>query len=482
MLDANAYGVMAAIAGPIAFLVLMRRHFGLTPATAPGQGASAATQTSDLRDLAVAVSVAPAVDRVSWPVVAVAIGVLLVNMGGMWVSGSRTALLCAVGGIAGVAAALWISRTRAARTTLRVSAVAGTMIVVIVLLTGKATGPLGRLFERPAESASVVETLWNRGGYGTIAVQMLRQFPLTGVGIGAYHVIAPDYWRVMTDRQLPFDNAQNWWRHVAAEFGLLGSVAVLLWSLVIVWRVVTGRARSDERPTAAALRGLIAGIGVCSLLGMPTQTPVVLLSFLLLIAWLGVLLRDPDAPLPASHRKAWIAVTVLAVAAAAFDLVLARGPLSLSARAIRAHRDYVTGAYPPEGTPGSDQFRWTRQEAHFILQEKTPWLVMHVWAHHPDIARNPVRVTIATPCAVIVERTVNSTDPLSIGFELPPDQQVFDAVVRVSRTWQPSAFGQRDRRELGAGVTTDFAPDRSRVLEQPSVHQVQRCDGSSTTR
>jgi len=456
MLDANAYGVMAAIAGPIAFLVLMRSHLGLAALEHGGT------------------SVVP---RVSAPVVALATTVLLVNLAGMWVSGSRTALICAVGGVVGLAAALWKSGTRAARAALQVATIGGIAAIVVLLVATRATGPLTRLFERPAESSGIVDTLWNRGGYGTIAMRMLREFPLTGVGVGAYHVIAPDYWRVMVDRQLPFDNAQNWWRHVVAEFGVLGGAAVLLWSLVVVWLVIAGRAPPHEWPTAAALRGLIAGIGVCSLLGMPTQTPVVLMSFLLLVAWLGVLVGEQHVPVLLPYRRApWITVTVLAIAGVTGDLVLARGPLSLSARAVRAHRDYVTGAYPPEGTPGSGQFRWTRGEARFILQERTPWVVMHVWVHHPDVSRNPVRITISTPCGVIVERTLTSTDPLSIGLVLPPDERIFDAVVRVSRTWRPSAFGQRDPRELGAGVTADFVPDRKRVLEEGSVYQVERCN------
>jgi len=451
MLDANAYGVMAAIAGPIAFLVLMRRSLFM-----PATGDAPANHPT---------------------VTALATAVLVVNLGGMWVSGSRTALLCAVGGIAGLAAALWKSNSQQARRALRIAVLAGAAAVIVLVISGKASGPLGRLFERPEESSSIVETLWNRGGYGTIAMRMLREFPLTGVGIGGYHVIAPDYWRVMTDRQLPFDNAQNWWRHVAAEFGALGGAAVLIWSMVMAWRVVAGRARAEEWPTSVVLRSLVIGIGVCSLLGIPTQTPIVLLSFFLLIAWLAVLLREPDAPLLASRRSlAWATVTVLAVAAAGVDIALAKGPLSLAARAVRGHRDYVTGAYAPEGIPGSGQFRWTRREARFILQERTPWVVMHVWVHHPDVSRDPVRVTIATPCGVLVERTLNSTDPLSIGLELPPDERIFEAVVRVSRTWRPSAYGQRDRRELGAGVTADFVPDQKRVLEEGTVYRVQRCD------
>ena len=102
-------------------------------------------------------------------------------------------------------------------------------------------------------------------------------------------------------------------------------------------------------------------------------------------------------------------------------------------------------------------------------------MVMRVWVHHPDVARNPVRITIATPCGTVVERTLSSTEPLSIGLELPPDERIFDAIVRVSRTWHPSAYGQRDPRELGAGVTADFVPDRKRVLEEGSVYRVEEC-------
>jgi hypothetical protein len=334
--------------------------------------------------------------------------------------------------------------------------------------TGSAVGPLGRLFEAPGGGTSgVLGSLWNRGGYGTIAVTMVRQFPLTGVGIGGYHVIAPDYWRVMANQQLSFDNAQNWWRHVAAEFGVLGGAPILIWSLAVAWLVLTGRAHEGQRPTATALRGLVAGIGACSLLGMPTQTPVVLFGFFLLVAWLSVLMRQPDiAPLAARARTGWTVVAVLAVAFAAGNVWLARGPLSLEARAVRSHREFVVGAYPPEQLPDSGQFRWTRGEARFSWPAKTRWLVLRAWAEHPDIARRPVRLTIDTPCGMLLDRTLSNAAPVNLGIELPDGQDTLQAVVRVSRTWQPSAFGDVDRRQLGAAVVSDFVSSREVIQEQ----------------
>jgi hypothetical protein len=427
LLDGNAYGVTAAIAGPIAFLVIRRRAVGAA--------------------------------------------VLLVTFAGMWLSGSRTALLCATGGVLGLGIGTWAMRARAPRWLLGGSALAAIAIVVVVTVSGRAAGPLGRLMERPAESTGMLDSLLNRGGYGTIAVRMIARYPLTGVGLGAYHVIAPDYWRVMRDKQLPFDNAQNWWRHVAAEFGLLGAAAVVLWSGIIAWVVVTGRARPDRRAAAWTVRGLLAGLGACSLLGIPTQTPVVLLSFFLLVAWLAVLVERPDLPIVASRpHAAWIAVAVLAAACAAGDLVLARGPLSVTARAVAAHREFSIGAYPTEGALG-EQYRWTSRNARFMWPARTRWMVLRLWASHPDLARNPVRITVSGKCGVLLDRTVADSSPVELGIEVPPGQEMVQVDVHVSRGWRPSQFGERDTRELGVAVVDDFVSDPEQIhrLNGPAI-------------
>ena len=75
-----------------------------------------------------------------------------------------------------------------------------------------------------------MQELWTRGGYGPVATRMVQDYPFTGVGIGSFNWMAPDYWREIANDKLPFDNAQNWWRHQVAELGLIS------WTYDALWR------------------------------------------------------------------------------------------------------------------------------------------------------------------------------------------------------------------------------------------------------
>jgi hypothetical protein len=429
LLDSNAYGVAAAIAGPAGFAMI--RSF-----VRPGP-----------------------------PVLGIA--VLTVNLLGVWMSGSRTAFLCGTAGTLALAAGLWRSGRAGMPASVRTVVLASAAAVAIVVSVSGAIGPLRRFIDMPTGDA--VSRLWSRGGYGTIALHMMRDYPLTGVGVGSYHIIAPDYWRAMANNKLQFDNAQNWWRHQAAELGLLGGWPVLIWSALIGWRVLWGRSGPDEFVASTTSRGVLIGIGAASLLGVPTQNPIVLLWFFFLVGWLTASARErPAVERPASRpiQLASAATTVAAVAYAGAHLVLAFGPLEVADRAIRSNRAYVVGTYLPEPLPGSGEFRWTRDDAHFITMARTRWLVVRLWVSHPDIAKQPVRITMSTPCGAAFEETVRTSDPISVGIELPEAQRALDARLRVSRTWRPSDHGANDTRKLGAGIALDFVDTREQALAQ----------------
>ena len=188
LLDANAYGTVAALAGPIAFVTIpsMFSHLRLKH-TRLAQAAA-----------------------------------LALNWGGAWMSGSRTALVCGAFGTVMLVYGLFRAPTggrgtradteRPARET-RAALLAGVAVVVLVLaVMAGAIGPLRRMTERSSANASLGD-LWTRGGYGSVAMRMVHDYPLTGVGAGSFNWMAPDYWRLMANEKLPFDNAQNWWRH-----------------------------------------------------------------------------------------------------------------------------------------------------------------------------------------------------------------------------------------------------------------------------
>jgi hypothetical protein len=426
MLDANAYGAVAAVAAPLAFVSLpqlWRRH------VRTAQGAA-----------------------------------LAVNWAGAWMSGSRTALLCGAVGTLLLVYELARSSERnetASRHTWSLLAGAG-VIVVVLAIGASAIGPL----ERMRTAGTSIEELWTRGGYGTVAARMVRDYPLTGVGIGSFNWMAPDYWRQIANDNLPFDNAQNWWRHQIAELGMVASLPILFWSVWVAWLVFARRAAAAHRIETQTLRGLLIGIGAASLVGMPTQNPIVLLMFLYCVARFETLTRapeqhiaEPETRIPNLEARiptlAWVAVFLMALGYATAHLVLGRGPLKPLERAARTNRDYITGTYPAEQLP-QGQFRWTRERATFALAARTTHLVLRYHVEHPDVGTRPVRLRITTPCQTIVDRLFmdGSVDGQALELSEGQNRVVFDA--EVSRTWRPSDFGKPDQRELGAAVEADF--------------------------
>ena len=436
LLDANAYGMCSVLAGPIAF-VAMR-------STRIKQGTTIATL------------------------------ILIVNVIGMWMSGSRTALLAGVTGMMAVGLASWSTSRRVMRRVLPITAAAVAVLAAAVLFAGRAIGPIGRLFDLPQGAGGYLSELWTRGGYGTAALMMIRQHPLAGVGLSAYHVLVPDY-RVFVGQTMPFDNAQNWWRHQAAELGILGGATLFAWSAILIWKVLTGRTAPQQRFTAIAVRGLLIGLGLCSLLGMPTQSPLVLLWFMLLVAWLTVAIANPDVPRLHAHGVVICTVAaLLSVTYAATHVVLARGSLSVPARARQVDRPLVTGTYGPEEGP-SGEFRWTGEEANFYWPVTDRFVILRLGAQHPDLAQRPVQLTVSTPCGTILDTPISSPDLVTLGLQLPDGARMVHWTVKVSRTFRPSDFGGEDRRKLGATVSMDFSDSSDRFREQKHTAVLPAC-------
>jgi hypothetical protein len=437
LLDANSYGMCAALAAPIGFLGMR--------------------------------SLAPKVP-------AAAVVVFLVNIAGLWLSGSRTALLTGGIGAGSLIVGLWSER-RTGSSTPTPPAVwisTGVLAVIALLLVAGTANPIQRALDIPRGRAGLAE-LWNRGGYGPIALEMTREYPLTGVGAGGYRVLAPDYWRAMANDTLPLDNAQNWWRHQIAELGVFGGALIIIFSVLLGWRVLTSRPFVDGA-ARTTVRGVLLGLGATSLFGMPTQNPLVLCWFFGLVACVSRLLPDPADrdERPGNMRVAWVVACAFAIAYAVGHVVLAAGPLNVVQRAQRAHRDYVKGAHGLESLPNANQFQWTGQESRFFWAARSRFMVVRFWAHHPDIAVRPVHVTLSGPCGVLFDEDLTSDASMSLGMALPDSMSTLEATVRVSRTWTP---GEGDARQLGVGIVADFSNDPAFATNQLRAVKLAGCGG-----
>ena len=189
--------------------------------------------------------------------------------GGMWTAGSRTALLACSAGAFGVVVAvaqrkgLWQPRMA------QIVALVGAGVLVLAMFVaprgGNSPSPLQRVFDRlPRPEAAELrrfadEIFWDRFGYGRAAFMIIADHPLTGVGIGAFHVVLNDFYHRATGQMLRPDNAQNWWRHQLAELGAVGGFPSLWMSLDhrgagVERRSVHRAVRGNDRPAAGDCR------------------------------------------------------------------------------------------------------------------------------------------------------------------------------------------------------------------------------------
>jgi hypothetical protein len=460
MFDANSFGVIAALGVPVAAAVAFQSAWRGRAATA----------------------------------------VFMVTLGwlGLWASGSRTAL--ATGAIATAFALYYwwneVARAHPRRQWLVPAILVAGMVVLAPILLQRASdvGPWRRLAES-LPGLSLAE-LWNRNGYGLHASQMIREFPSFGVGVGSFHHLVLDYSRLPEGGGgIPIDNAQNWYRHQLAEFGVVGSFGWILWTVSFALFMFAAGQSGQTRSAAGAIRGALIAIALISTLGMPTQNVAVTLTFWTLVFWYaqlaggaprsalaGVSLPSDvhhasGAPIGSSFRtsgRAWLAVWAVAVVSVAGTAYSARHELRVPARAARFGWPYAYGWYGPE-TDANGEFRWAGHRAVAVVDANRPWMKLTVSVNHVDIARRPVDVRIWRDREEVLAATLHNHDPITEYVSVPNGHSRVVLETWVNRVVRPADFGVPDARELGLMVRWEF-------VDAPTPRALRSRDERQTAR
>ena len=405
MLDANTFGIAAAIWAPLAVALAWR------------------------------------LDRRPW-IGAVIYAVLAASM---WTAGSRTALLAFAIGSTGLLIALAQRRglwqPRMAPIILLMGGALLVLAMAIAPRGGNSSSPLQRAFDRlprleTGEISRFVDEMWSRFGYGTAAAEMTAEHPLTGVGIGGFHVVSADYIYRALGRRLASDNAQNWWRHQIAELGALGALPSLWISVMIVAVLWRGVPYVEPMGVTTIIRAALVGVGLASLLGVPTQLPVSWLAFVTLLFWLLALPSSGTVePPPATAQRSRLAFALAALVAAGLA-VSARGDLRVAARALRTQVPYSYGLSPPEGLSEYGELRWAATRAAELIPVANRYLQITMWALNPDVQNRPVTVTVSLDGRPVIERALTSHDPATFHLEMPENARWALLEIAVSREWQ----------------------------------------------
>jgi hypothetical protein len=328
-------------------------------------------------------------------------------------------------------------------------------------------GPMQRM--RPSLPAASVgsvttflgELLWRRQDYGTVAVAMIRDHPIFGVGVGSFHLLTADYGKLIGyNGFLVPDNAQNWFRHQLAEFGILGSVGWIIWVVTFAVFLLRTPACAANRFAASTLEGALVGLAIISLVGMPTQHVAVTLTFWTLAYWYARLVGRPVETsrdtAGARNRFNWLVVLGLAVTCSLGTWYLARHELRIANLAMRVGWDYSYGLYDAEREPNGRVFRWTMQRAVAVIPAPKRWLKLTVLVNHADLAAKPVQAKVWRDGVLVLDRRLTQIAPVTEYLRVRDGDARVALDFWCSRVFRPSDVGLNDSRELGLQVNWDF--------------------------
>ncbi len=410
--------------------------------------------------------------RGQWSAAVGAIGVVL-GVTAAWLSGSRTGLAAVVIGV--TIAALEALRTLSLdrrRIMMAVGATLAAGAALVVVLQSASThtivqrGTLGYLpfFGDRGIADSANELLWDRFGYGPSAMQMVKEHPVEGVGLGMYHALAYDYGKVIGRIIRAPDNAQAWWRHNLAELGVLGCLPIMAW-LVIFGRSLFARSRAGDRWLLGMLRGVLIAFFIASLFGVPAQSMAIVVTFWTFVFWFTNE-QTAGEPAPASQqREPWsrplVAVAAVLIAVhAGMTVTSAFGDLRPYTRAQRWDWYYRYGYYTNDndGTdlepdPGGNPIgrRWTMKDSLAVVKVKGKILKFGAWIDHPDTDVEPVHVQVWADSNLVYQGDMRR-DPIFLDIPATPGKTHMVIETAIDRTWRPSDHGSRDRRDLGLSI------------------------------
>jgi len=350
--------------------------------------------------------------------------------------------------------------------------------------------PLGRGNPSGGESilsqrlSTTFEAVQERGIVGMLRTQrwpmwkralgVMADFPLSGIGLGAFHTEIPNFmkWGYRTPHFR--DNANNFYLETSAEMGLIG----LLFALVVLGIVIREAFRWSRRrffsQSSAVLACLFCG-ALAAMVVMYVTGPHTLFAEVQLLTWVAIGMvfaqqyaiparveypacAPPTGPLRPRLRH--VLPTILAATLICVFLVNqaadALTVLSLNERRRLYDWESSYGFYTWEVGKTRERLRWTRNEAAVRVPLWRPLLHTTLFVGHPDAARDPVRVEIFLDGRVVRKEVFDRPDQArSITLLLPrTDKNDAEVGFRVSRTFVPARSGKDslDTRELGVMV------------------------------
>jgi hypothetical protein len=357
----------------------------------------------------------------------------------LWLTGSRTAVVCS---IALVAAALIAERDRwRGRPLWTFGAAALLALIAGAFVVG--------FDPRAVAGRDLEHTFESRAAFLVTGLRMMASAPVFGVGIGRYMEMSG---RFMPESIYWFffhENAHNNFLQIGGELGIAGLAAFVWLIAVAALRIRRGLVSSGDRVLAGAAAGLAAFVATW-LTGHPLLVPEVAVPFWLLA---GAAIGRADvhrAPAAGPIRPEAAVVIVAAVALAASVAPRVHGQT-----ATLNFADQSYGFYEWEGASPPLRTRWTAPSAAFFVPPAATELDIPLHTLFSDRRPSPPVVSVAIGGRVFHRLELTSDAWTTVRLKLPPPTGSTWRRIDIVTTppWSPAELlGARDSRVLGVQV------------------------------
>lgn len=302
----------------------------------------------------------------------------------------------------------------------------------------------------------------SRGLFWREAAHMTRDFPLAGVGVGAYVSQLYNYY-VLDDvpkEDRFIDAAGSVFFHMAAELGLPGLVMVTLILVGVIAMLL--RARGDLRGSMSRADHLVYVGGAASVTAMIASMAFGMhtLFFSIAIVFWGLIgasartIDDIGAPEPLwANRWSTLLCALLGAVIVVASVAYGFGGLNTESMRRRVGWAGYYGMGQPEYAPDEDErgwLMWLERRAGIAIPADYPVIGLRVRAPHPDVVERPVSVRVTCDGALLDIIDLTSNETVEIPYALPIRVgKEFWLRFEASRDWSPSDDGHADTRRFG---------------------------------
>ena len=354
--------------------------------------------------------------------------------------------------------------------TLMISAVVFIFIISIPIFTtsianspSSAGNPLLNRLQRYAQhlsfskSKSVVdrrEWQWKQ------AITMWKDYPLTGIGVGAFSTEISNY-NLKTSMETPIDNAWNQYLHWLSETGIFG-VLFWIWFYSTFIRAVIKGIKKEGTATLSspviAVMSVLSTIQFLYIFGAHLQAPEVSVCVAVFSAFLLAFFTDNKIDIHKIKHGDKLVLIIVAVLIFAVQGHEALGALSYNSIHKRYHLPYNFGFYNVESWNNQFDYKWTQKFAgeKIKIPKGNKVLLLKIAAIKPDTSEQ-------NPKNIIIKLNGKYLDSLKIDTPDWRDYEIYtfdssakqaELTFECDKTWQP--LNEVPPRQLGFALATNI--------------------------